>query len=147
MEAGAAQDRRRLRAARGPSHPLPRLRQEGSGLLPDVSPPHARASLGTDLRRKRLEARVPWPGPVDVEVVLLHLPMETVEDAPGRAQRLHELLLGALAQPQVKEELLLGDAEVDLGRDVGGPVDEAGTEQLTQRNGIVVLRDGRDEAL
>src|SRR4029077_20727152 len=76
MEAGAAPDRRRLRASRGPPHPVPGLRQERPGLLPDLSPPNARAGLGTDLRRERLEARVPGTGLVDVEVVLLHLAME-----------------------------------------------------------------------
>ena len=48
-----------------------------------------------DLRRERLEPRVPGARLVDVEVVLLHLAMEAVEDAAGRVQRLLQLLLAS----------------------------------------------------
>ena len=84
------------------------------GALGEDAPPGA-TRQSARLRREGLQPRVPGAGLVDVEVVLLHLATEAIEDAARRVERLLELLARALPQPPEEEELLIGDAEVDLG--------------------------------
>jgi hypothetical protein len=73
--------------------------------------------------------------------------MEAIEDAARGVQSLLQLLPRPLAQAPVEEELLLGDAEVDLRRDPRGPVDEPRAEQLAESDRVMVAGHGGDESL
>src|SRR5436190_4163610 len=103
---------------------------------------YARAGLV----RERLQAGVPRAGRVGVYVRLIHLLDDPAEElAPVVVGRL-ELGSGALAKAPVEVELLLEDAEVDRCRNRRRPFEEARAESLAQRDRVVSLRDGREEA-
>ena len=96
-------------------------------------------------RGKALGPRSTAP-PCRCRVVLLHLAMQLVEDPPAYQARRGAPLRFA-PEPPVEEELLICDPEVDLGEDLGGPVDQGGAEELAQRHQVVVARHRRDEPL
>src|SRR5436190_11205197 len=108
----------------------------------------AKASSAAALAvREGLEAGVPGPGRVRVDVGLLDLLADALEQSTAVVKRRLQLVARAPAQHPEEPQLLLGDRELDLVVHRGHPLEEAGAERLPERERVVLAGDGGEEAL